>query len=580
IIRDSYAEEIKFRITREEYLPAVEALKEFLNRPVSGEDKSDIYFELGNLYALLNQMDDAIAAYEQVSNYSPSYEVELQTKIALGKALRQTGKLQQALEIFKGMYNEHKYSESFDVIGLEEGITLKELKSYEDAVSSLQKVDTAYAATPSASAARYYLGEIFETYYKNFDSASVYYQKAVSSSAPQEYLLKANDKSQLFKKYLQLNSAIRENKKKLVYLNNPEEFVKDSIAFFSAKNDSAETNQQTREAGIDRNPRGNSRREGNRNRPGVETSNQQVQKEKSIPPQRPNISADSIKSILIKSKYDLANLFFTEFNLPDSASAYYREILSEYPNSPYQARILYALGSYYEINNEPLKADSLYNFIYENYKNENIVNAAANKLKKPLIDLEFDPAKDLYSEAEKYLQKEDYKTSLNKFLDISGRFPKSPFAAKAMYAGGWIMENKLNMLDSAAEVYDSLTSKYPQTVYASDVRPKLNFYRQEQIRIKKAIEDSLKNLQIRADSSANSDSLKLIKDLPADSLNKKNERIDSSTKFNEKNKIIGPAVTDSLKRKEILEENSDEVRKRIYVNPDSSTGKGKKLPPE
>jgi outer membrane protein assembly factor BamD (BamD/ComL family) len=189
------------------------------------------------------------------------------------------------------------------------------------------------------------------------------------------------------------------------------------------------------------------------------------------------------------------------------------------------------------------------------------VNAAAVKLKKPLIDLEFDPAKDLYTEAEQYLINEDYKASLDKFLDISSRFPKSSFAAKAMYTGGWIMENKLNMYDSAAAVYDSLILKYPQTVYASEVKPKLNYYRQEQIRIKKEIEDSLKNVQINSDSSANSDSLKLIKDLPADSLSR-NNGINNSSAGNESNIISEPAVTDSLKRKEILKENPD-VRKNI-----------------
>lgn len=561
IIRDSYAEEIKFRIAREEYTQAVEALKEFLNSSANDEDMADIYFELGNLYVLLNQMDDAISAYEEVSDYSPSYEVEFQTKIELGKALRETERHEEAFEIFEVMGYENKYSESFDVIELEKGITLKELNDYEEAVNSLKMVDTSYSAKPSAAAARYHLGEIYETYYKNFDSASAYYQKVVSSAAPQEYVTKANDKSQLFKKYNQLNNTIKENRKKLLYIENPEEFVKDSIAFFSALSDSAEADQENRDLGADQNERGNLRREGSRNVRGTETTIQQVQKEKNIPPQRPNISADSVKSILIKNKYELGNLFFTEFNLLDSASVYYEGILTEYPNSPYEARILYALGSYYEVKNEPRKADSLYNFIYDNYKNESIVNAAAVKLKKPLIDLEFDPAKDLYTEAEEYLINEDYKTSLDKFLDISSKFPKSSFAAKAMYTGGWIMENKLNMYDSAAAVYDSLIFKYPQTVYASDVKPKLNYYRQEQIRIKKAMEDSLKNVHINSDSSANSDSLKLIKDLPADSLSR-NNGINNSSADNESNIISGPAVADSLKRKEILKENPD-VRKNI-----------------
>jgi len=562
IIRDSYAEEIKFRISREEYLPAVELLKEFLNRTENDEVIAEIYFELGNLYASLDQMNDAISSYREVYNYSPRYEVEFQTRVELGKALRETGKLQEALEVFEAMGMENKYSESYDVIDLENGITLKELQNYDEAVTILKKVDTTYAASASAGIARYYLGEIFELVYKNFDSASVYYQKAVSSATPQEYMLKANDKSQLFKKFSIINTSINENRKKLLYITDPEEFIKDSIAYFSALVDSSETNQGEEQQGTGTNRRGSTRRDTRRGVFENVTTQQQVQK--SAPPQRPNIPADSIKSILIKNRYELANLFFTEFNLPDSAYVYYQSILTDYPNSPYQARILYALGSYYEVNNQLQKADSLYTIIYENYKNEWIVNAAANKLNKPLIDFEFDPAEDLYSEAEKYLLEEDYETSLTRFLDISNRFPKSPFAAKALYAGGWIMENKLNMYDSAAAVYDSIAVKYPQTIYASEVRPKLNFYRQEQLRIQKALEDSLRNEQIRLDSLAMADSLKLINELSVDSLSQKDKNlINNEPADNQSGKIPGPAVLDSLGRKETVPDSSyfNDVRK-------------------
>jgi tetratricopeptide (TPR) repeat protein len=583
IIRDSYAEEIKFRILREEYLPAVELLKEFLNRTENDEVIAEIYFELGNLYASLNQMNDAVASYEAVYNYSPPYEVEFQTRVELGKALRETGRVQEALEIFESMGTENKYSESFDVIDVEIGITLKELRNYDEALNVLKRVDTTYAAKPSAGIARYHLGEIFELVYKNFDSAAVYYQKAVSSASPKEYLLKANNKAQLFKKYTQINSSINENQKKLLYLTEPEEFVRDSIAYFSAlndsSNDSSETDQEENQSDSQRNRRENTRRGTRRGVQDNQTITQQVlQTQKSMPPQRPTISADSIESNLLKNKYELGNLFFTEFNLPDSAYAYYQSILIDYPNSPYQARILYALGSYYEIINQPQRADSLYNIIYENYKNERIVNAAANKLNKPLTDFEFDLAKDLYSEAEQYMLKEDYQTSLKKFLDISNRFPKSPFAAKALYAGGWIMENKLNMYDSAAAVYDSITVKYPQTMYASEVKPKLNFYKQEQLRIKKTIEDSLRNEQIRLDSLASADSLKLIKESTVDSLNQNKETVSGNTPENESTgRIPGPAALDSLQRKEKTRESHDsnDLQKTTGGN-DSLLNKGRK----
>ena len=110
------------------------------------------------------------------------------------------------------------------------------------------------------------------------------------------------------------------------------------------------------------------------------------------------------------------------------------------------------LGTYYNRIGRKEEADSIFNFIYENYKNETIVNAAAIQLKKPLINLNYDPADELYVNAEKKLLEKKYSESVKKFYGIFIDYPKSPLAPKALYAGGWILENELRLLDSAASV--------------------------------------------------------------------------------------------------------------------------------
>ena len=205
----------------------------------------------------------------------------------------------------------------------------------------------------------------------------------------------------------------------------------------------------------------------------------QLKTETKNPPVRPTISIDSVKSIIVKNEYDLANLFFTELNVPDSAYYYYKNIIENFPDSRYHSRSLYSLGTYYNGVGRKEEADSIFNFIYDNYKNENIVNAAAVQLKKPLINLTYDPADELYGDAEKILLEKKYSESVNKFYNIFREYPKSPFAPKALYAGGWILENELKLLDSAAVFYDSINAKYPQSLYASNIKSKLTFYQGE-----------------------------------------------------------------------------------------------------
>ena len=261
--------------------------------------------------------------------------------------------------------------------------------------------------------------------------------------------------------------------------------------------------------------------------------------------------------MIAKNYYELGNLFFTQFNRLDSAYFYYDKLLSDYPNSEYKARTLFAVGSYFESEGDKAKADSIYNVIYDQYKDEAIVNAAADKLKKPLIDLSYDPAKDLYTKAEQKMKSEEYASSAKDFYNIYLDYPSSSLAPKALYATGWILENELNMYDSAAVVYDSVLTKFPQSTYALKVRPKVQFYKAEKERIKRAREDSLRIIEQARLDSLKADSIKA---------NNKNIQVDptlpptDSTQINNQNSFPPPpddeqriderndAIIDSMRR--------------------------------
>lgn len=561
-LTQAFLEEIKYKIAQEDYAGAITASNDFLKNSDDDETSAEIEFELGKLYEKVNDIDNAITAYRQVFDYSPSYDTQYSARLELGKALRQSGQNDQALEIFDDMSTQDKYSDHFDEINLEKGITLARLDQYDEAVDILIKVDTTYKSSVNAGMARYELGTIFETHYKDFDSASTYYTRAAASAAPPEYLTNAHQKAGLFTKYLGLRNKLNENLEKRYYAENPEEYTKDSIAYYDerkdveeqviaeqefaevkARMDSALFVEDTTGLKIDTTvvQRDSLDQFGN---PVLNMQGQRItvtdtvivnpldslkQKNKLLSniasptfekrvkelmhgkeaPKKPDLPPDSLRSLVIKEKFELGSLFFTEFNLPDSAYIYYSDILNLDPNPDYRARTLYALGSYYLTQNDSLKADSLFNIIYTEYPEQGIVNAAANKLGKPLKNLNFDPAEDIYASAEKDMLDDKYDSSLVKLKFIYKDYPASPLAPKALYASGWILENKLDKLDSAAALYDSLKQKYPATVYANKIVPKINTYNQEQKRIAKALEDSLKKMEaMRVDSLSRADSLR------------------------------------------------------------------------
>ncbi len=606
----AFLEEIKYKLAQEDYAGAITACNEYLKESNDDEINAEIEFELGKLYGKVNDSANAISSFQKVFDYSPTYDIEYSARIELGKALRESGDSEQALETFDGMSRQDKYSDHYDEIDLEKGKTLVKLDKYDEAVGILVKVDTTYKTSMNAGMARFELGKIFENYYLNFDSANTYYTRAASSAAPPEYLTNAQQKSQLFKKYLDLRKNLDENLEKIYYSENPEQYKKDSTEYFQlrrdveeqviaeqefaevkARMDSAQFVEDTTGLKIDTTvvQRDSLDRFGNtvldefgnkitltdtvivnpldslKQKKNLLSSIKSPDFEKRVkellngkePPKRSNLPIDSLQSIIVSEKFELGNLFFTEFNIPDSAYNYYSDILQLNPDENFTARTLYALGSYYLTKNDSIKADSIFNVIYKEYPDQNIVNAAANKLGKPLIDLNYDPAEEIYASAEKEMMNDNYDSSLVKLKVIYNDYPNSPLAPKALYASGWILENKFDKLDSAAALYDTLKQKYPATEYSNKIYQKVTFYNREQQRLAKAREDSLKKLEaLRLDSLALTDSLgNKIQD--QDTLNRvKNGLPDQSGEYDQNADSTGkeidrnnlPQPIDSLRR--------------------------------
>ena len=530
ILKWAYVEEIVYLINTEKFSQAISLMNEFLDFSGDDEANAEMVFEVGKLYAKTDDIENAISAFRKVNSYSPSFEVEFNAQIELAIALRDYQQKDESLEILEYLRSENKHSDSFDKIELETGLTLYSLDRVDEAVEILIKVDTSYTSSQNSGIAKFKLGQIFESYYKNFDSASTYYTRAASSTIPPEYIKPASEKAQLFNKYKNIQKNIFDANKQLTYLEDPDSFIRDSLEYYSDTLTTVEEKTQTeffdegRNVGDDKTPI-----------PNQPPKTQIKTDPKKSPPTRPVLSADSLKQIILKNEFDLANLFFTELNVPDSAFVFYKNIVDNHSESVYYLHSLYSLAAYYKSIERNEEADSIFNYIYENYPTESLANAAAFQLNKPLINLNYDPADELYVEAEKKLLERNFSESVKKFYEIFLTHPQSPVAAKALYAGGWVLENELKLLDSAAVFYDSVDVRYPQSQYASIVRPKLIFYKQEIAKQKQAVEDSLKQTE-------------------ADKLEKKDNQIELDEKLKQKQ--------DELEGKEPLDEKNYEELER------------------
>jgi outer membrane protein assembly factor BamD (BamD/ComL family) len=577
IIRDCYIEEIVYRITLEDYKSAIAVANEFMDVSRDDDIKAQVWFEIGKLNIKIGDIESAITAFENVFNYSPDFDLQYNASLNYGIALREGNRSEDAMVVFEEMRAEAKYLDDYSEIDFEIAKTNRSLGNLTEALYQFTRVDTTYKNTPVSGAAKYELGQIFQYDFIELDSAASYYAKAVVTTLPRDYIDLAREKNILFKRYSAINGVVKSFGKQLFYLEQPDEFIKDSIAYVEdslaiaeeianlkdlqavwAELDSLMNLQDTTGFSADtiraidtlvaydptlvrdsvlakvRNPLLDNMRISvrfdsiwnspefvrNREIKGINLVQQQKAQQNNLvnslpdtlkfknnPPQRPAISKDSLRTLLAKNELELGNLYLTELELPDSARWYYYNILNNYPNTSYQANTLYALGSYYLTVDNKQRADSIFNVIYNNYQNESIVNAAAEKLNKPFIDLNYDPAAERYINAENVMNNEDYNDAISQFYNIYKTYPESPFAAKSLYTSGWLLENKLSQPDSAASFYDTLIVHYPTSIYVRKVAGKLSTFKQEKKRLELAERDSLSQLNISSADSLAADSL-------------------------------------------------------------------------
>jgi tetratricopeptide (TPR) repeat protein len=568
ILIETYRIKIGYLIYIEEYQSALDEISELLNTEINDELRAEVNYEMGLLYKLSEDYQKAENAFEEVQNYAPTFEIDYESKFEIAKIKNQLGFVDESLELFNELRDEDKYSDNWDEIDLEIGKIYYDKSEFDEAFKKFTEVDTTYKDTEASSIARFYRAELLENQYRDYDSALVLYKGSISGKTPDELRFAAQKKSGLLNRYIAYHDKLNELSLQLKYILEPETFLEDSLEYVEMMRQDSVKNAEMQED----NP---TNRRGNRNTRNRTSSIK--------PPERPNISADSIQALNSKYYFELANLLFSEFDDPDSAYYYYNLSLDEKRNNPNEAQTYFAIGNYFLIKENKEKADSMFTIVYDNFEFDPIRNEAAKILGKPLYDFDKDPVEEEYLEAEKVYSEKKYESAISKLYDIYKNNPKSIYASKSLYTIGFILENDLDMPDSAASVYGILSKQYRTSEYAKAIQVKYTGYSKE-MNIIKAKEDSIKaanelleadqnpekseNEQLEKKGPENSERNLNGNDIPAaksesDTLESKNTPINE-----EVNKLSNDAVKDSLKN--MNNSKADAV-------PDSTDSKLKKI---
>ena len=185
------------------------------------------------------------------------------------------------------------------------------------------------------------------------------------------------------------------------------------------------------------------------------------------------LTADSVRSLLSQAYFELGGIYYLELKRPDSAMVWYESVVHEFPSTPFVPRALYAIAEIQSGRHNDRIVDSLYHVLLTSYGQSEYAAQVRKILGIETKPAQSDSAESQYHEGEKYLQAGKPAQALKVFKQIASGRKKSAFAPKATYAVGWLYETVLLNNDSAAEWYHHLTSRYPTSVYAAGIQPKI-----------------------------------------------------------------------------------------------------------
>lgn len=217
-----------------------------------------------------------------------------------------------------------------------------------------------------------------------------------------------------------------------------------------------------------------------------------------------------------KEDFQIAELFLFKLAEVDSAIRILDRIVASQadsnainPDSTVLQRAHYARAFIFdEFKSDTLKADSLYRDIIQRFPGSTFAKQAqANLGLRVTVKTWEDQAHDAFLRAESLwfaidsisadsiaLIDSAFANCMRAYDSVSIRYPKTDYAAKALFAKAWIYENQQGQMDSAKVVYDQVRSNYGNTPWGmaaiEKFQPRLKITDQDLDRLRRRVQNN------------------------------------------------------------------------------------------
>jgi len=418
----------------------------------TAEKRSQAFFKVAEMYALENNFEEAESAYRKAGNLSNVYTGDFRGRFGAARMMARQGDFGDARDELFELRDNINFREFFGQIDVEIGHVYRDSGDLEAAIDQYRYVDTltAYARTEPAGNAQYALGQLYEKKFGQYDSARVFYDRGRFAPPQAEVTPLLIRRADMLGRFLTHRAEIVKLDSMRRALLTPRDTA--IVARDTTVSDST----------------GRGKADSAAVRVKADSTAVRV-------PTPPALSLDTVNVRLAGRIDELAGIFYTGLELPDSAQKWYRRLLADFPESRAAPRALYVLARIKaeDSTSAPGAADSLYREIIQRFPTSPFADEARRLLGLPPLQKSDDPAELTYSNGVTLMQAGEHLAAIDTFKAVVSRYPSSPVASRALYAAGWIYENNTANPDSAAATYEHLVASFPSSVYAVRVQPRV-----------------------------------------------------------------------------------------------------------
>jgi tetratricopeptide (TPR) repeat protein len=486
-----------------DFQKAIDYFQRAIDLSGDGALKAQTQLRIGFCYAGMEDYPNAEKAFEHVDDFSPDYYTQFQGEFQRARMLGKMQKYGDALGALEDLLNDQKNAENAAKLHLAIANIYLAQGRTKDAIDRYTLIDTVYAKTDESARSYYNLGRYYELQSLDYAKARTNYDKAKAENPASEITKDAYLRADMFAKYFTFNAELVKDDSIITYIER-QQAMRDSIAqlpdsvhrsqlssqhdssaatVFSGKvlpdntkSDSLSAARALTAAELDSLRVADSLK--------AQADKLRLDTEKAF--------ADSMKHSIVRTEFELGDLFYLDIDQPDSAMYWYQKVITEHPASEYAPRALYTLAEIYRTvgKKDSTFEDSLYSLIVEKYPQSLYAQEARKSLGLPLLVEQKDPAESLYRDAETYFDSMKAYSAFTILDSIARNYRTSHLAPKALYSIGWLYEYALGKKDSASFAYRKLLTLYPDSKYAVAVRPMIQAEDQQKMEEARAAKEA------------------------------------------------------------------------------------------